>query len=83
MCNVRYGMNLRYATIWDLPLRVLAVAQLALIAGFFGPRRLLVLAVGVAAICAYELKQYVTFFKDFGLYELVSEGLLRAVKILK
>jgi hypothetical protein len=23
MCNVRYGMNLRYASIWDLPLRYL------------------------------------------------------------
>ena len=29
MCNVRHGMNLRYATIWDLPLRVLVFAQLA------------------------------------------------------
>ena len=22
MCNIKYGMNLRYANMWDLPLRV-------------------------------------------------------------
>ena len=32
MCNVKYGMNLRYGTIWDLPLRALAAAQLGLLA---------------------------------------------------
>ena len=37
----------------------------------------------VAATCAYEWRQYTIFFAEFGLYELVSEGLLRAVKILK
>ena len=25
MCNVRYGMNLRYTNMWDLPLRYLAL----------------------------------------------------------
>jgi uncharacterized membrane protein YobD (UPF0266 family) len=29
MCNVRYGMNLRYSTIWDLSIRTLAFAQIA------------------------------------------------------
>ena len=32
MANVKYGMNLRYASIWDLPLRALAAAQLGLLA---------------------------------------------------
>lgn len=83
MCNVKYGMNLRYATIWDLPLRTLAFAQIGVIGTFFERRRALVTAILVAALCAYELRQYVIFFKDFGLYELVTEGLVRAVKILK
>ena len=26
MCNIRYGMNLRYTTIWDMPLRYLAMS---------------------------------------------------------
>src|ERR1041384_5697483 len=28
MCNVKYGMNLRYANMWDLPLRFLAFSEL-------------------------------------------------------
>ena len=27
MCNVKYGMNLRYANMWDMPLRFLALAR--------------------------------------------------------
>lgn len=83
MCNVRYGMNLRYTTIWDLPLRAFAFGQLALLSQHFGRRRSLVLLVAVAALCAYELRQYVIFFADGALYELVTEGLVRAVQILK
>jgi hypothetical protein len=37
----------------------------------------------VAAVCAVELRQYIVFFVQYNLYELVTEGLLRAVKILK
>lgn len=83
MCNVKYAMNLRYATIWDLPLGALAVAQIGEIAELFGSRRKLANTLIIAALCAYGLRQYLIFFSDFGLYELVSEGLLRAVKILK
>lgn len=38
MCNVRYGMNLRYTSIWDLPLRALAAAQVGAIAWPAVPR---------------------------------------------
>jgi hypothetical protein len=83
MCNVRYGMNLRYATIWDFSLSALAVAQLTLVSRSFGPRSSLAMVVLIAAVCAHQLQQYVVFFRDAGLYELVTEGLLRAVNILK
>ena len=83
MCNVKYAMNLRYATIWDLPLCALAAAQVGDVTKVFGCRRNLANALVLAALCAYGLRQYLVFFSDFGLYELVSEGLLRAVKILK
>jgi hypothetical protein len=83
MCNVRYGMNLRYASIWDLPLRALAAAQVGAVAARFGKRQMLAGAIAIAALCAYDLRQYQIFFIDFGLYELVTEGLVRAVKILK
>jgi hypothetical protein len=83
MCNVRYGMNLRYASIWDLPLRVMAAAQVTALSSRFGARQALALTLGIVAISAYELRQYWTFFMNFPLYELVTEGLVRAVKILK
>lgn len=83
MCNVRYAMNLRYASIWDLPLCALAVAQIGDLTKVFGRRQALVAALCIIAICGYGLRQYLVFFSDFGLYELVTEGLLRAVKILK
>ena len=28
MCNIKYGMNLRYANMWDMPLRFLAFSQI-------------------------------------------------------
>ena len=83
MCNVKLGLNLRYATIWELPLCALATVQVAALARPFGKRGPFVAVLIFLALCAYSLRQYVVFFVDFKLYELVSEGLLRAVKILK
>jgi 4-amino-4-deoxy-L-arabinose transferase-like glycosyltransferase len=83
MCNLKYGMNLRYANMWDVPLRFLALSALA---GLIAPLRLrrnLVFSLAVAAICIFELRQYLILFVYFPLYELVSEGLLRALHILK
>lgn len=84
MCQVRYGMNLRYAIIWDLPLRAFAYGQIAwLTRQCFSARQPIVVAAVVAALCAYELRQYFIFFGEAGLYELATGGLLEAVKVLK
>lgn len=83
MANVRYGMNLRYATIWDMPLRFLAVTSLMNVAQLFGSRAMLSFVLLTVSVCAVEFRQYLIFFVDHPLYELVTEGLLRAVKILK
>ena len=83
MCNVKYGMNLRYTTIWDMPLRLLAYAQLVQLTQRFGPRQPLALVLLVAALCGYELRQYLILFRDAALYELVPGGLLFALKFLK
>lgn len=83
MCNIKYGMNLRYANMWDMPLRVLAFGQ---IGALFAPlQRYRTLAIGAAVtlICAVEFRQYIILFVQYPLYELVSEGLLRALQILK
>ncbi len=83
MANVKYGMNLRYANMWDMPLRYLAFSQLAVIGARFGRRETIALAVMVAAVCLVELRQYFLIFVQFPMYELISEALLRAVKMLK
>ena len=83
MCNVRYGMNLRYANIWDLPLRYLAVLGLTTLTQLFGRRANLALYALTAFVCVIELRQYIVFFVEHPLYELVTSGLLQAIKILK
>lgn len=83
MCNIKYGMNLRYGNMWDLPLRYLAFGQLAALSDFFGRRRTLVLCILVAGLCLFELHQYWIFFVHSDVYELVPDYLLRAVKIIQ
>jgi 4-amino-4-deoxy-L-arabinose transferase-like glycosyltransferase len=83
MCNIRYGMNLRYATIWDLPLCLLAFAQLARSARGAGAWARYVLPALVGLLCLHELNQYRVFFNQSALYELGPADLLNAVKILK
>jgi hypothetical protein len=75
MCNIRYGMNLRYTNMWDLPLRYLALGCLVDITRSFR-RREIFLVVAVLVLCAI-------FFVQHDLYELVTAGLLRALQILK
>ena len=83
MCNVPHGMNLRYATIWDLPLRVLVFAQLAWVCTYYKFSTRVVLPLAVAVLCAYDLNQYLIFFFFHPLYELAPDQLLEAVQILK
>lgn len=84
MCNLKYGMNLRYANMWDLPLRLLALSQIVALSGFFAARyRTLLIALAVVGICAFEFRQWIVLCVQYPLYELVTEGLLRALHILK
>ena len=83
MCNIKYGMNLRYANMWDMPLRFLAFGQILAFATCVRRYRELFLMGAVGLVCAVELRQYLILFVEFPLYELVPEGLLRALHILK
>jgi hypothetical protein len=83
MCNVKYGMNLRYANMWDVPLRLLALSTLATVAPHFRSYARCFTVSAVAALAALELRQYILLCVDYPLYELISEALLRALKILK
>jgi 4-amino-4-deoxy-L-arabinose transferase-like glycosyltransferase len=83
MCNIKYGMNLRYANMWDMPLRFLAFGQIVAFCERLQRYRKLILCGAVGLICAVELRQYIILFVQFPLYELVPEGLLRALRVLK
>ena len=83
MCNVKYGLNLRYANMWDVPLRMLAVGTIVTFAGKLPRFQQAFIVAVVALISVFELRQYLILFVDYPLYELVSEGLLRALHILK
>ena len=83
MCNLKYGMNLRYANMWDLPLRILAFSTLAVLAASLQRYRVVGLAAAIALLCVLEYRQYLILFVNFPLYELVPGGLLRALHILK
>jgi hypothetical protein len=83
MCNVKYGMNLRYTNMWDMPLRVLAVSMLMVLVAPLSRLRNVILVLAIALLCVIEFRQYIILFVHYPLYELVSEGLLRALHILK
>lgn len=83
MANVKYGMNLRYATIWDMPLRFLATTQVLRLCARFRSRAVLVSACAIVALAAMELNQYRVFCVAHPSYALTDQELLRAVNILK
>ena len=83
MCNIKYGMNLRYANMWDMPLRFLAFGQISALAFLATRYRTQLLVALVAIVCAIDLRQYYVLAVQYPLYELISEELLRALKIFK
>jgi 4-amino-4-deoxy-L-arabinose transferase-like glycosyltransferase len=83
MCNVKYGMNLRYANMWDMPLRFLAFSQLAAMCARFGKRGPFILTLCVVALCAIDLRQYDIFFVKHELYELIPLDLGRSLLMIK
>ncbi|HEU0209973.1 MAG TPA: hypothetical protein VFQ78_13470 [Candidatus Udaeobacter sp.] len=83
MCNVKYGMNLRYANMWDMPLRFLAVSQLLLLCSAMIRHRTTIVALSIALLCAYEFRQSVILLARYPMHELVTDGLLRSQHIIK
>jgi 4-amino-4-deoxy-L-arabinose transferase-like glycosyltransferase len=83
MCNVKYGMNLRYGNMWDMPLRFLALSMLVTLTTPLRRYRSTVLVIAVCLICVLELRQYIILAVRYPLYELIPMDLLRALRILK
>jgi 4-amino-4-deoxy-L-arabinose transferase-like glycosyltransferase len=83
MCNIKYGMNLRYANMWDMPLRFLAFSQVSVLAACAKRYRNLIVVLVIAFIAISELRQYYILAVQYPLYELITHELLRALHILK
>ncbi len=83
MCNLKYGMNLRYANMWDMPLRFLAFSQIVWLASFVRQFRGAIVATAVVLLAALEFHQYIVLAVHYPLYELITHDLLEALRILK
>src|SRR5216684_2049003 len=83
MSNVEYGMNLRYANMWDMPLRFLAFSQILWLASFAKRFQTVIIASAVALLAAIEFHQYIVLAVRYPLYELITHDLLQALSILK
>jgi hypothetical protein len=87
MCDVRYGMNLRYTAMWDFPLALFAV--LAISSLTTRCRRPTVWAAALTCVvCLMTFWQYKAIFLPRpgvpnGLYDPVPEYMLRAVQVIK
>jgi hypothetical protein len=83
MCNLKYGMNLRYANMWDLPLRFLAFSEIVALTSWAKQYRNAVIAAAVVLLTAIEFHQYIILAVRYPLYELITHDLLQALQILK
>lgn len=83
MCNVKYGMNLRYANMWDLPLRFLAFSEIVALASWAKKYRGAVIAAAAVLLAAIEFHQYILLAVRYPLYELITHDLVEALQILK
>ena len=83
MCNVKYGMNLRYTNMWDMPLRFLAFSQIVALVSLSKQYRGAIIAVAVALLAAIEFHQYIVLAVRYPLCELITHDLLQALSILK
>jgi 4-amino-4-deoxy-L-arabinose transferase-like glycosyltransferase len=83
MCNVKYGMNLRYANMWDLPLRVLAFSQIVWLASFAKRFQTAIIVTAIVFLTAIEFHQYIVLAVRYPLYELINHDLSQALSILK
>jgi len=83
MVNVKNGMNVRYATMWDMPIRFLAAGALLRLAGYVRRAPVLAAVALVALVGATELHQYVLYFVRHDIGEPVPMYLMQANEIVR
>jgi integral membrane sensor domain MASE1 len=84
MSWVPYGVSLRFATYWDVPLRWLALTQaILLISELRKIRPAIALACLLCLICASDLWQYNVYFVKAKLYDPITTNLVYAAGLTK
>jgi hypothetical protein len=83
MASVRYGMSLRFANLWDFPLRFLAASCLVSLFANVRWRPAFVLAAVTLGIGFYDLRQYDIIFVEHHVYDPITPALLESVDMLK
>ena len=83
MVNVKNGMNVRYATMWDIPLRFLAAGTILRVSAGVKRWPLAATILLVAAVGAIELHQYFLIFVQHDIGEPVTQALMYATGIVR
>jgi len=84
MSVITYGMSLRYAAYWDIPLAWLACSQILRLTGQFPKVRPPTILGGLLLIVAVcNLQQYNRFFVEGAIYDPVTAQLVKASNLVK
>lgn len=85
MGNLRYGINLRFANMWDFPLRWLALVPILVWKDRFATSRKQIVFVTsmVGILCLFEFSSYLQIFVDHEVYDPISLNLMRALDMIK
>ncbi len=83
MVNVKNGMNLRYATMWDMPLRYLAAGPILQLAGALRRWPLAAVVVLLAVVGGVELHQYCLIFVQHDIGDPITQFLMFALEIVR
>jgi 4-amino-4-deoxy-L-arabinose transferase-like glycosyltransferase len=83
MCNLKYGMNLRYTNMWDFPLRFIAFSQIVATASWARRYKTQIVTGAVLFLAVFDLNQYFILAVQYPLYELIPHHFLRALHIIK
>lgn len=83
MVNVKNGMNLRYATMWDMPLRFLAAGTILRMAGGVRKEPVIAAVALVALVAASELHNYWLIFVHHDLGDPITQFLMYTTEIVR
>lgn len=83
MASVQYGMSLRFANLWDFPLRFLAASAVCALCANLRWRPVVIATACFLVMAVADFRQYQRIFVARNVYDPVTPDLLKAVDMLK